>query len=184
MTAPRVCRDCGAPLSPDVRWCTWCFAPITEFAARPVTPVAFAEMPHHRLRTSRWRGGEMTFGPVGRIVATIVVLLMGPWTNVSFFTLLYAPIWLGIAVICLRHIWQRRTLEVGSPPTAGERFRERHPTLGARIETRGLALILGAVFACAWVFGMIRSDTTGRFVLIVVAGAGALTAFIAWIAAV
>lgn len=184
MTAPRVCRSCGADLALDVRWCTACFTPITEFAARPATPVGFVEVPHHHVRTSRWQGGEMTFGPVGRIVATTVVLLMGPWANVSFFTLFYGPIWLGVAVICLRHIWQRRALEAGAPATPGERFRERHPMLGARIDSRGVALILSAMFACAWLFGMIRSDTTGRFVLIVVAGAGALAAFIAWIAAI
>jgi hypothetical protein len=184
VTSPRVCRDCGAALSPDVRWCTLCFAPITEFAARPVSPIAFVDEAHHDVRTSRWHGGEMTFGPVGRVVATAVVLLMGPWASVSFFTLLYGPIWLGVAVICLRHIWQRRALDADAPLTSGERFRQRHPTLGARIDSRGLALILGAMFACAWLVGMIRSDTTGRFVLVVVAGAAGLAAFIAWIAAV
>jgi hypothetical protein len=93
MTAPRACRSCGAPLPRDVRWCLRCYTPVAELTPRErqLPPVEHAEDPppwanRSPLRDnrgtpptySRWRAGPTTFGPVGRIAITVVVLLVFP----------------------------------------------------------------------------------------------------------
>jgi hypothetical protein len=68
--------------------------------------------------TSRWRPSAVTFGPVGRIVATIVVLLPILYAVfVSVFFLIAAAIW-GLTIVpwALRDIWRR--VPAGPPPPA------------------------------------------------------------------
>lgn len=71
--------------------------------ARPASPL-FRIMPVH----SRWRSSAVTFGPVGRIVATVLVLL--PFVFAIFVNTLFiiaAAIWLFTAPTALRSIWAR-----------------------------------------------------------------------------
>ena len=133
MPAPRTCRTCSTPLSPDVRWCGLCKEPVREFAPRePVHTGGFVGDVHTDARYSRWRSSPTAFGPAGRLLATLTVILLGPWGTTSTFTLLYTPVWILLSVVALRHIWQRQRLDVDTPPTRAERLRGRPP----RLETR------------------------------------------------
>ena len=180
MTAPRVCRDCGAALSPDVRWCTSCFVPITQFAARERYAGSTAT-PIHDVRSTRWkRAGPLSFGPLGRVLITIFVVLMGPWTA-SFFSLMYLPVWLGFSVVVLKQVWRRLPLAPDEPPTTAERFCERHPTLGVRFDPRSIAIVLGAVLLVGLVVLMLLADTAGFYALVGLCSILGLAVFIAWV---
>jgi hypothetical protein len=181
MTAPRVCRSCGADLALDVRWCTLCFAPITAFAARAPLHDGFAGAPHADVRTSRWtKAGPLSFGPVGRISITVFVLLMGPWTP-SFFSLLYAPVWFGFGIVVLRQVWRREALADDAPPTKAERFRQRHPILGFRFDGTSIAIVLGALLVLTVAILMVRADTAGFYRMVGLLALIGLAAFIAWV---
>ena len=135
MPAPRTCRTCGTPLSPDVRWCGLCKDPVREFAPRgPVHTGDFVGSVRPDARYSRWRSSPTAFGPAGRLLATLAVIMFGPWGAISTFTLLYTPVWILLSVVALRHIWQRQRLDVDAPPTWTERLRGRPPGLATRVE--------------------------------------------------
>jgi len=70
------CPSCGARVTADATWCGQCFATIDRSAPR--APGLRGPMPKqefHQATYSRWRGGETSFGPVGRIAMTVGVLL-------------------------------------------------------------------------------------------------------------
>lgn len=182
MPAPRICRSCGADLAPDVRWCTICFAPIREFAARERPYDGFVGTPEPEIRSSRWaKAGPLSFGPVGRVLITVFILLMGPST-ISFFSLMYLPVWLGVSIVVLKQVWSRVPLDGDTPPTATERFRERHPILGHRIDGPWAAIVLGVLLLGTVVVLMLRADTPGFYALVGLLAIVALSAFIAWVA--
>lgn len=184
MPAPRTCRSCGADLAPDIRWCTRCYAPVTEFAARERLHDGYVGAPRTEMRTSRWRAGPLTFGPIGRLLATAIVVLMGPWGSISLFTLLYAPVWIAVAVIVLRQIWRPETIDPDEPPTRSQRFRERHPFLGRPIGGRAFTSGAIALSMAAWVTGIVVMDTAGRVILVAVAAIIGVGLLIAWLAEV
>jgi len=86
----KTCPDCGANVAEDLAWCNQCYASLTAPAdpanAAPAPPPDERPLwvrtgaPTSRLEThtefSRWRGGVTSFGPVGRILLTIGVLLL------------------------------------------------------------------------------------------------------------
>src|SRR5207249_2997077 len=113
VTSPRVCRACGATLPPDVRWCLQCQARVIDFSPRPrQLPAQVGAVVEPGPTYSRWRAGTTTFGPVGRILATLLVLLLGPWGAVSAGTIVILPAWTAVAVIVLRQIWKRERVSV------------------------------------------------------------------------
>jgi hypothetical protein len=181
MTAPRACRRCGADLAPDVRWCTFCFTPITPFAERNLASDGFVGTPHPDVRSSRWRGGPLTFGPVGRVLITVLVILMGPST-ISLFSLLYMPVWLGLSIVVLKQVWRREPLDPDAPATVSDRFRARHPILGHRFDGTRIAFAFGAILLVAVGVLMLRADTTGFYLLVGLLAIVGLGAFIVWIA--
>jgi hypothetical protein len=78
MPSPRTCRKCGKPLLPDLPWCLQWYEPITRFAARaPLHHGDFVGSPiptgGHIPHWSRWEKSATTFGPVGRVVATMLL---------------------------------------------------------------------------------------------------------------
>ena len=81
------CPNCSASVADDLAWCNQCYASLARPAETvPPTPPDERPLwvrtgaPTTRLEThtefSRWRGGATSFGPVGRILLTIAVLLM------------------------------------------------------------------------------------------------------------
>ncbi|MEO8423282.1 MAG: hypothetical protein ABI595_05130, partial [Actinomycetota bacterium] len=119
--------------------------------------------------------------PVGRVLITVFVLLMVPST-ISLFSLMYLPIWLGFGLVVLRQVWRREKLEVDAPPTVAERFRERHPFLGHRIDGSRVAVVFGALLLATIAALMLRADTTGFYALVGLLAIVGLGVFIAWVA--
>jgi hypothetical protein len=140
------------PVRPDLGDCESCGAPVTEFAARaPLHPEGVVGMPVHDRAMSRWAGAEHRFGPIGKLAVTAIVLLMGPWGSVSFFTLLYAPAWVMLATIVLREAWKAQPVGPAAEPNRRRRFAENHPLLGSDIDMRLIwaALTLMAIGSIA-----------------------------------
>ena len=77
------CRLCGATLAPDLGWCGRCFTP----RPTPSQPVAERTTLQNAMRDraagtavvhaefSRWRGGPTSYGPLGRTLLTLAVLI-------------------------------------------------------------------------------------------------------------
>lgn len=119
MPAPRNCRKCGAPLPADVRWCSLCSEPSVTFSPRAplhrgdfVGPVVTTG--GHRPHWSRWDRSATTFGPVGRIVCTVLFLLTIPlalsWG--MFLWVLFLPV---TAPFALGAIWAKGWVVPGEP---------------------------------------------------------------------
>jgi hypothetical protein len=147
MPSGRNCRSCGAALPPDLNWCTTCYTPVTPFAARPPLhePGTFVGSLMREHKTTRWRSGPTTMGPLGRIGWTIGLLLFFPWWAL---------------VVPIRSIWRKERVADDAPPTFMERFRERHPALGPEIHlgpTARLAILALAAIAVVVIF-LTKSD--------------------------
>ncbi|HET7311588.1 MAG TPA: hypothetical protein VFJ17_09705 [Mycobacteriales bacterium] len=79
------CPACGAALSPGVVWCGQCFAAVPQTGAGAVAPtvvsttwagpVAAAPSADRVMRTTRWAKTDTTFGPAGRVLATVGLLV-------------------------------------------------------------------------------------------------------------
>lgn len=178
------CRTCGATLSPDLGWCGRCLTPVTGFAARPPIhePGTFVGTPVAAPRTSRWRSGPTTFGPVGRILCTVIVGLFFPWWglgqsgNPLFIWALMG--WLLAAGVVLRSVWKPAPLT--GPPTAAERLRGRAGILGRPITlTRGWGLVAIVVVAGAAVTVWSTWELPGRYLGAIVAILALAGAFLA-----
>ena len=111
MTSPRTCRKCGETLLPDLPWCPQCYEPVTQFAARaPLHHGDFVGSPiatsGHIPHWSRWEKSATTFGPVGRVVATMLLFatLLPAVTSGGFMYLIAFPI---AAAVILRAIWAK-----------------------------------------------------------------------------
>jgi hypothetical protein len=78
----QTCHACGASVSADVEWCGQCYAPLGRASAAatpgsimaPTRHVPVATLPPQVIKT-RWRKTKTTFGPVGRILATIGLIV-------------------------------------------------------------------------------------------------------------
>ncbi len=173
MTAPRVCRSCGADLALDVRWCTFCFAVVTEFEQRIASPGGFVDVPRHDVRYTRWRGGPLTFGPAGRLVITVGLALGLPiafWTMGTAFWGLGLWFLLGYSIlsaVVLQSVWRR--MPVGPDETEevhrSSGFRNRHPRLGHEIHVPKLVLgVIGLALLGVLGYTVFRSsDDLHRF---------------------
>ena len=111
-----LCRSCGASLPPDIRWCTTCYTPVALYTPRDPLhePGVFVGIPTHTPRTSRWRSGPTSFGPVGRIVCTLAVAALFPWWGLGGFNPFFlwalvgwvlAAVFGGSGAVCLVSSW-------------------------------------------------------------------------------
>src|SRR6266571_5369763 len=85
--------------SPDLPWCPQCYEPIKQFAVRaPLHHGDFVGSPiptgGHIPHWSRWEKSATTFGPVGRVVATMLLFatLLPAITSGGFMYLITFPI--------------------------------------------------------------------------------------------
>ena len=127
------CESCAATLASGAVWCGQCFAPTAARSRgfersvmdEPVTMANRQEAPVAELPKavphSRWRGSATTFGPVGRVVASLLLLL-----PLWFFWEEQLFAWQGIVIWgvflmpwALRDIWRR------TPIRGAERSRAR-----------------------------------------------------------
>jgi hypothetical protein len=158
---------------------------VRTFAARDPLhePGTFVAQPIETPRTSRWRAGPTTFGPAGRILSTIVLVLFFPWWGLASaanpFFLWSLMGWLITAAFVLRSVWKRERI-VDGPQSRIDRFRERHPLLGRRVRLEGRALLgVLPVGAGTAVVAWLALDDVARYVWAVVAivsGLGTLLA--------
>lgn len=108
------CPQCGRVLRPGDAWCSLCFAPAPSrtFSGPLAThrsddPAPVARAQH---RTSRWAGSSVTFGPVGRVVVTLLLLCVGPavlvWGGPG--SLVAAILWIAVVLPwALRDVWRK-----------------------------------------------------------------------------
>ena len=190
MTASRTCRACGVDLSPEVMWCLRCYEPVRQLTPRaPQVPTIHflgSDDPHP---TSRWRRGPTTFGPVGRLSITTLVLVAGPWTSLRGFgdpiaalSLWYLLGYTFIAVLVLRHVWRReRVLEPHVSGRAHDWVAARFPRLGRSITIPPIVVIgvLSLLVVTSLVVVWVSSDLTGRYYLAAVVSAVCVATFLA-----
>ena len=120
MTASRTCRACGADLSSDVPWCLRCYEPVRHLTSRetplPTLPAKdvvdprtvradFAPLRVQPREYSRTRGGPTSFGLLGRLAVTGVVMALLPWGMIGPLALVYLVGYLPIAFVVLRATW-------------------------------------------------------------------------------
>jgi hypothetical protein len=169
MPIGHLCRACGAALRPDLGWCATCYAPVTPFAARPALhePGTLVGTPMSDIKTSRWRAGPTTMGPIGRIGWTVGLLLIFPWWALA---------------VPLLSIWRRERVADGTSPSRIERFRERHPALGRDIHVGPTArLVILALAAAAAVALFLTKQDVDRYLFAVpVLVAGLTIALASW----
>jgi len=88
------------------------FAPTPQPGSHPGGPVNAGTPSHLAPRTSRWAKSSVTFGPVGRLVATLLLVLpllflaaAGLFTF-DPFVVAGAVVWVVLMAQGLRHVWQ------------------------------------------------------------------------------
>lgn len=88
----QTCPDCGAQVAGDLTWCNQCYSALPAAPApaaamgreppadvdRPLWVRSNIGQPDVRIEPefSRWRGGATSFGPIGRTLLTLGVLVM------------------------------------------------------------------------------------------------------------
>jgi len=88
----RTCPSCGARVADDLEWCNQCYSALPVVPAQATSmvtdPSAETERPLWVRSSigqpdvkiapefSRWRGGATSFGPVGRTLLTLGVIVM------------------------------------------------------------------------------------------------------------
>jgi len=124
------CAHCGAVLAAGAGWCGQCFAPIGGAAGAPAASAAAAApattpfaptgaQPRELLtRSTRWAKTPTTFGPAGRVLCTVGVLVPLLVMIVGGFVDMFA--WGGAAVYgavivpwAMRDIWKAGQVRVG-----------------------------------------------------------------------
>jgi hypothetical protein len=117
------CRECGAALAAGAAWCGQCFARVDAAASMPtgLPPSGFqpsGAQPRQVLtRRTRWQKTPTTFGPAGRLLATVGVLIPLVVMVVGGFVDMFA--WGGAAVYAavivpwaMRDIWREGRVPV------------------------------------------------------------------------
>jgi hypothetical protein len=201
MTAPRACRSCGAPLPPDVRWCMRCYRPVAGLTPRErqLPPVERAEEPppwvnRSPLREgsgppptySRWRAGPTTFGPVGRIAITVVVLLIFPWDALFTFNPFRLWFMLGYTIFAayvLRHTWRKERVLVERPVRTGSirsAVNGRVGVLSRSVDARVLVVLTALAALSGLGYAWVTLDRVGRFAIVAVGVCGMGAIVWAW----
>jgi hypothetical protein len=111
MPSPRTCRKCSEPLLPDLPWCPACYEPVRQLAARaPLHHGDFVGSPMptsgHIPHWSRWEKSATTFGPTGRVVTT-VILLLTLLPAISYGNVVFVLTFPVAAAVVLNAIWAK-----------------------------------------------------------------------------
>lgn len=115
-------------------WCLRCYAPVRHLTPRPPQlPTVHFVQPKDERAMSRWKAGATTFGPVGRITITLLVLLFAPWSMDGFAIFVLWPPYLVLAGLVLRGTWRKdhvQTMTIAEMVAAG---RPPHASPPARV---------------------------------------------------
>ena len=149
-------------------------------------------MPWHDVAQSRWAKSPTSFGPTGRIIATMLTIAFGPWTvfgGIQFwnpFFLWYFCGYMLAAVPVLKHVWARVKVTQPRSPSSPEarRLELRHPVLFRRIQPnrRTIVFVLGSLLLGGFVVAWTGGGTLGRYTIVVIGVMTAVGMFIAWVA--
>jgi hypothetical protein len=166
-----------------------CKEAVREFAPRPTAPAAYVGVPSHTIRTSRWRATELTFGPVGRIMTTVVMLavLVVGWNSTggaSPFGLWFFMGWFIVASMVLKQTWQKVRLDPDEAPGRRARLTSRFPRLARPVSGSLVGVALAVIGATVIVAAYPQLDTLGRFGLFVVGVMTAVSAVLIWLTGV
>ena len=101
------CSSCGAGLAPAAAWCGQCFTPVGG-PALPPAPVAAQQQ--HLPTYSRWRKTTTTFGPVGRVLWTVLVVLVMAMAVFSQNPFAIGPLCFILPPLVLRSVWAKGRL--------------------------------------------------------------------------
>jgi hypothetical protein len=167
-------------------WCLRCFEPVRGLTPREgqlpaVGPVNRGPV----LARSRWKAGATSFGPVGRIMITIGVLLFFPplgslGSPMTLF--IYLPSYLAIAAVVLRSTWKKdvveRPLPVEQPPGEPEPQPIVEPLPTSTIVIWCVLIAIGLGVASAWT----ATGSQGRGLMGIAASLAALVLAMRWFA--
>jgi hypothetical protein len=99
------CSTCGARLRAESDFCGQCFTAVTPAVAPRTGP------PPGELRFtpsySRWRKTDTTFGPLGRSLWTLAVVLVMAMAVFSQNPFAIGPLCLIFAPVVLRSVWAK-----------------------------------------------------------------------------
>jgi hypothetical protein len=174
-------------------WCVRCYHPVRQLTPREVSsaPVVHFLDPPDRPRSSRWRKGATTFGPVGRLVLTAFVLALAPWGGLAGFSTASSPLtlwwllgWAVFASVVLRSVWRREAPIDGSPGAldrARARMEARHPTIGRSFRIPPIVVLgaIGVVVLAGLAIGWVHADASGRYTLVAIGAAAGVGLFLA-----
>ncbi len=188
MTASRTCHACGANLGLDVMWCLRCYEPVRHLTPRrPDAPTVavLRTRPEDEHEMSRWKAGVNTFGPLGRIGITVVVLALAPWSaNLVALAVLW-PAYLVLAILVLRATWkkdyvQTRTIAEmamsGRPSTPAD-APVRPKAAQSTIVAWALIAVVGLGVSVAWA----TAEGPGRGIFTICASVAALVLAVRWL---
>ncbi|WP_432496372.1 hypothetical protein [Kineococcus auxinigenes] len=109
------CAGCARPLRQQDEWCPLCLerAPDPRFRTGGAPPAARADdlagpagAPLQTRPHSRWAVSEITFGPVGRVLWTVGLLVLTGW--LFRFSPLAGVVFAVTALpVALRDVWRR-----------------------------------------------------------------------------
>lgn len=106
----RTCRHCDARTLITLKFCTQCYVEFDEAADEDEVQPAVDDLPHISMpvayRYSRWRRTSTSFGPLGRMAASILCVAPAAWFFQTLFPIGF--VWLGtVCPLFLRSIWKR-----------------------------------------------------------------------------
>jgi hypothetical protein len=134
---------------------------------------------------SRWKAGATTFGPVGRVTITLLVLLFAPWSMNGFAIFVLWPPYLVLAGLILHWIWKRdhvQSMTVAEIVAAGRSSNAPPPVRTPLPRSTAVAWLLlamvGLIVRIVWA----SSGQTVRGVIGIVASLVALVLAVRWLA--
>jgi hypothetical protein len=105
------CGSCGASLRSDASYCGQCFGTLTASGA--VTAVGVAPV-QQALPTSptytRWQKTTTSFGPVGRILWTVLMLMIVAMALFSQNPFAIGPLCFILVPLVMRSVWAKSRL--------------------------------------------------------------------------
>ena len=165
-----------------------CTEPVRNFAPRPASPTPYVGTPSHTVRTSRWKGTDLTFGPVGRLGVTALVfgvLFVGMRsTGLSPFGLWFFMGWSIAASMVLKQTWQKVRLDPDEPLRRRDRLASRFLLLARPLGGSLVGVAFAVLGATAALIAYWRFDTLGRFGILVVGVMTGLSALLIWLTGV
>jgi hypothetical protein len=163
---------------------------VTEFAPRTFEPAPYQGL-HRRDRDpagywSRWEKSATTFGPAGRVVATVIALMMAAG-SLSSGAFLLAPLSLIGVGYLVKEIWRTGWVIPGNPWTRPKlTAAERHALVPRLQDWRRLpaaskaAWIVGALLAVSLAVTWQMSDNFTRGVILMLVTIVAGTPILWW----